>query len=116
MARFDMETFDSSMAADELDREQRDADARYNAALTALDRAIVAAQGRDLSHDDTAQLGTALLEFLQQITAFVETKDRRLSAEHASRIDTVARALEPMRELRTQVGVLQRAVEMLRRR
>ena len=107
------------MTADELgrlDRERREADARYNAALTALDRAIVAAQGRDLSHDDAARVGTALLEFLQQITAFVETKDRRLSAESASRIDTVAGALEPLSELRTQVGVLQRAVEMLKRR
>ena len=107
------------MIADELGRlarERRDADARYNAALTALDRAIVDAQARGLSHEETARLGTALLDFLQQITAFVETKDRHLSAESASRLDTLARALEPIAELRTQVGVLQRAVEMLKRR
>ena len=116
MARFAMETFDSSTTADELEREQRDADARYNAALTALDRAIVGAQARALSHDDAARVGTALLEFLQQITAFVDTKDRRLAAEAASRVDTLARALEPVVELHTQVGVLQRAVEMLKRR
>src|SRR5438105_15837176 len=112
MARFDMETLDSSMIADELGRlarERRDADARYNAALTALDRAIVDAQARGLSHEETARLGTALLDFLQQITAFVETKDRHLSAETASRLDTLARALEPIGDLRTQVGVLQRA-------
>jgi len=107
------------MTADELgrlERERRDADARYNAALTALDRAIVGAGARALSYEDTARLGTALLEFLQQITAFVDTKDRRLAAEAASRFDTLARALEPVAELRTQVGVLQRAIEMLKRR
>ena len=107
------------MTADELgrlERERRDADARYNAALTALDRAIVGAEARALSHEDTARLGTALLEFLQQITAFVESKDRRLAAEAASRFDAIARALEPVAELRTQVAVLQRAVEMLKRR
>ena len=38
------------MTADEvgkLERERRDADARYNDALTALDRAIVSLDGRD---------------------------------------------------------------------
>src|SRR5690242_1532596 len=119
MARFAMETYDSSMTTDELgrlDRERRAADARYNAALTALDRIVVQVQARELSRDDAAPLGTALLEFLQQITAFVETKDRQLAAESSARIDTVARALEPVAELRAQVGVLHRAVEMLKRR
>ena len=107
------------MTADELGRlehERRAADARYNAALTALDRVVVEAQARELSREDAARLGTALLEFLQQITAFVDTKDRQLSAESSARLDTVRRTLEPMAELRTQVGVLQRAVEMIKRR
>jgi len=107
------------MTTDELgrlDRERRAADARYNAALTALDRIVVQVQTRELSREDAAPLGTALLEFLQQITAFVETKDRQLAAESSARIDTVARALEPVAELRAQVGVLHRAVEMLKRR
>src|SRR5260221_13955318 len=119
MGRFGKETFDSSTTADELGRlehERRDADARYNAALTALDRAIVAAQARALSHDDASRLGTALLEFLQQITAFVDTKDRRLAAEAASRIDTLPRPLQPGAERHTQGGGLPRAAEMLKRR
>src|SRR5438552_9669065 len=57
---------DFSMSADELDRldrEQRDADARYNDALTALDRAIVSMNGRAPSQEDAAHIGTALLSF-----------------------------------------------------
>ena len=58
-------------------RERREADARYNDALTALDRAIVAATAREtIARDELAELSTALIVFLQQITAFVETKDR----------------------------------------
>jgi SAM-dependent methyltransferase len=106
------------MTAEELERlarERHEADAHYNDALTALDRAIVEAQQRALSHDDVARLGTALLEFLQKITAFVDTKDRALSAEAASSVEQIARAIEPIAELRTQTTVLQRAVEMLKR-
>jgi SAM-dependent methyltransferase len=102
------------MTADELDRlerERREADARYNDALTTLDRAIVSLDGRDLSRDDAARIGSALLSFLQQITAFVESKDRQLAADAKGRAETIARALEPMEELRTQVTVLRRAVE-----
>src|SRR2546430_5750073 len=104
MARFDMETLDSSMIADELGRlarERRDADARYNAALTAPDRAIVDAQARGLSHEETARLGTPLLDFLPQITAFVETAERHLSAEPASRVDTLPTAPETLWEITT---------------
>jgi O-antigen chain-terminating methyltransferase len=102
------------MSADELDRldrERREADARYNAALTALDRAIVSMDGREPSGGDIARVGTALLQFLQQITAFVETKDRQLAAEANARGDRLTRALEPIDELRTQLTVLRRAVE-----
>ena len=70
----------------ELDRERRDADVRYNDALTSLDRAIVAAGGEP-SSAEVDRTTTALLVFLQQITAFVESKDRQLAAESLSRIE-----------------------------
>src|SRR6266851_3825337 len=81
------------MSADELDRlerERREADARYNDALTTLDRAIVSMDGRDPSRDDAARIGSALLTFLQQITAFVESKDRQLAADTKARGETLA--------------------------
>jgi 2-polyprenyl-3-methyl-5-hydroxy-6-metoxy-1,4-benzoquinol methylase len=93
-----------------LDRERRDADARYNDALTALDRAIVGANGRPLEREDFDRHATALLQFLQQITAFVESKDRHLAAGVGERLATIAQRLEPIAELRTQVTVLQRAL------
>src|SRR5262252_4701850 len=97
--------------AGKLERERRDADARYNEALTALDRAIVSLEGRDLSRDDVGRVGSALLCFLQQITAFVDTKDRQLAAEDAARSETLAGALGNLDELKTQTAVLRRAVE-----
>ncbi len=101
---------------DRLDRERRDADSRYNAALTALDEAIVAAH-RSPSPDAGQQerVATTLMVFLQQITAFVDTKDRALAAIAGTSIDEVARDARALGELRTHVGVLQRAVEMLKR-
>jgi SAM-dependent methyltransferase len=99
----------------QLDRERRDADARYNKALTAFDDVIVATSGRELSREDFDRAASALLQFLQQITAFVENKDRQLAFDARARLDMLAQALEPIAELRTQVGVLQRAIEMLKR-
>jgi O-antigen chain-terminating methyltransferase len=102
------------MTADELDRlehERLEADARYNDALTALDRAIVSMDGRDPSRDDVARIGTALLSFLQQITAFVESKDRQLAADAKARANSIVHTLEPVDELRAQIAVLRRAVE-----
>jgi len=96
---------------DRLDRERRDADARYNAALTALDRTIVSLDGREPTRDDLARVGTALLGFLQQITSFVESKDRQLEAGANARADALARSFDPIDELRTQVAVLRRRVE-----
>ena len=101
----------SAEELDRLDRERRDADARYNAALTALDRTIVSLDGRNPTRDDVARIGTALLGFLQQITAFVETKDRQLAAEDKARTESVARTLASLDELRTQVTVLRRTME-----
>jgi 2-polyprenyl-3-methyl-5-hydroxy-6-metoxy-1,4-benzoquinol methylase len=98
-----------------LDRERRHADARYNEALTALDHAVVSMSGRERSVEDFDRTATVLLQFLQQITLFVESKDRHLDAAARARLDNVAHALEPIPELRTQVTVLQRAVEALKR-
>ena len=70
------------------------------------------------------QFQSALISFLQQITAFIDTKDRQLSAVAAGRLDeqqTMLAALQQrmdntLPELRAQVAVLQRAMEMLKRR
>jgi SAM-dependent methyltransferase len=94
-----------------LDRERRDADARYNEALTALDAVVISTGGRELSREDFDRAASALLRFLQQITAFVESKDRQLAFDARARLDLLAQALEPIAELRTKVSVLQRAVE-----
>jgi SAM-dependent methyltransferase len=107
------------MSAEELDKlehQRRDADGRYNAALTALDHAVVALSrlpSGDRDHRERA--ATALMEFLQQITSFVDTKDRAIAAAAGARIDQVLRDTQSLGELRTHIGVLQRAVEMLKR-
>ncbi len=69
------------------------------------------------------QFQSALITFLQQITAFIDTKDRQLSAVAAGRIDDQQKTLAALQqrlddtlpELRAQVVVLQRAMEMLKR-
>ena len=58
---------------------------------------------------------TALIVFLQQITAFVETKDRVVVAGTAARLDAQEQAIGALPDLRAQVGVLQRATQMLKR-
>ncbi len=96
--------------------ERADADRRYNDALTALDRAIVDAGTREsLGRGDLLRMATTLIGFLQQITAFVETKDRELAASTAARIDGIERTAEAIAELRTQMGVVQRTVAALSR-
>ena len=163
---------------DKLERQRRDADQRYNDALTAFDAALVHAAPRaapglvadsavppvpdgwrgwsvravqrwlspwiDRQHAFNARTAetmealvardrertaaferfqAALIVFLQQITAFVETKDRHQTAIAASRLDQHQRllddhapALDAVPELRAQVAVLQRATSMLKRR
>jgi O-antigen chain-terminating methyltransferase len=101
---------------DRLERERLDADRQYNDALTSFDRAIAHAIGRsDLSRDDLASIATPLIIFLQQITAFIDTKDRALTACLNARLSEHQRALDAIPELRTQVAVLQRTVQMLKR-
>ena len=102
------------MSADEMDRlerERREADRRYNDALTALDRAIVETNGRPLNREDFDRLATAAILFLQQITAFVDSKDRSAAAEANARVERVERALSNIAELGVRVNVLQRAVD-----
>lgn len=107
------------MTPDDLDalaRQRRDADGRYNAALTALDHAIVTTSSQEaIDRPQRELVATALIVFLQQITGFVETKDRQLAATVDARIDEIARESRALGELRTHVGVLQRAVDMLKR-
>ena len=94
---------------DDLEQPRLDADKRYNDALTALDRAIVnATRFAELSREDAAAIGTALLVFLQQITAFVDTKDRALTAQLAARLDEHQRSLDAIPELRTHITMLRR--------
>jgi SAM-dependent methyltransferase len=106
------------MTGDDLDRfrrERRAADDAYNQALTDLDRAVVATSDRPLAQQDVSRIATALIVFLQQITPFVDTKDRELASEMAGRVNRVEQRLEPIAEMRTQIGVVQRALQALRR-
>jgi len=100
--------------ADEVERftrERQEADRRYNDALTALDDAVVAASDAG----ELARIGTALMEFLQRITAFVESKDREIVTSTNARMAAIERTLDPVAELRTQMNVVQRAIQALTR-
>ena len=111
-----MTAADRAAANDRLAEARRQADRDYNDALTALDRVVVDTGGRDvLGRDDFARIASALLVFLQQITAFVDSKDRELAAAVGDRIDQTAQALRDVAELRTQMNVVQRSVQTLSR-
>jgi SAM-dependent methyltransferase len=62
-----------------------------------------------------ARFETALIIFLQKITAFVESKDRLITATAASRLDRHDELLGQLPEMQTQLAVLQRATQMLTR-
>ena len=101
---------------DRFARERQDADRRYNDALTVLDRAIVhVAALPEFDRAEFSKLTTALVVFLQQITLFVESKDREVVANLSARLDGVDRSLELVTELRTQMSVVQRAIQTLTR-
>jgi SAM-dependent methyltransferase len=101
---------------DRFARDRQDADRRYNDALTALDRAIVRASAQPvIDRAELSSLATALIVFLQQITLFVESKDREIVANEAARFAAVDRSLETLVELRVQMSVVQRAVQKLTR-
>jgi SAM-dependent methyltransferase len=101
---------------EELERARLSADRQYNDTLSALDRAIVDISGQPtLGPQDVVRLTTPLIVFLQQITAFVETKDRELEARLTHRLQALAPLLASIAELRTQVTVLQRTTQLLTR-
>ena len=58
---------------------------------------------------------TALIVFLQQITAFVETKDRAIVAGAGARLEEQEQSLSSLPDLSARVGALQRATQMLQR-
>lgn len=66
----------------------------------------------------------ALIVFLQQITAFVESKDRQLQAIARADLDGMRQiqigeletALKPLADVQSRLSVLQRATQMLERR
>jgi SAM-dependent methyltransferase len=62
-----------------------------------------------------ARFETALIIFLQKITAFVESKDRLIAATAASRLDRQDELLGQLPEMQAQLAVLQRATQMLTR-
>jgi SAM-dependent methyltransferase len=105
----------SSSDAQRTRRERLEADARYNHALTDLDRAIVSASGRPLARDDFDRLSSALIVFLQQITAFVESGDRQIASEIGGRIDRIEQQMAGLDELSAQMRIVQRALQALRR-
>jgi 2-polyprenyl-3-methyl-5-hydroxy-6-metoxy-1,4-benzoquinol methylase len=96
-------------------RERLDADRRYNEALTALDRDIVAAASQAKSAPDLRHLGSQLLVFLQQITAYVDTKDREAAATLEGRLAAHEQMLASIGELNQQLALLQRTVQALNR-
>jgi len=98
----------SDAERERLARERADADRAYNEALTAVDRAIADTRGRELARDDFDRLSHALVQLLQRITAFVESKDRALVGDVDNRVEPIGRALGEIAELRTRVNVLQR--------
>ena len=103
-------------AADRYERERREADRRYNDALTALDRAVVAAGAQPANgRDDLLALASPLIVFLQQITAFVESKDREVAARADARMMRIERGLEPIAEVAARLSVVQRALDALAR-
>jgi SAM-dependent methyltransferase len=106
-------TTDDLDTLDTLDRERRDADRAYNAALTALDRVVTETHGRALSRDDFDRLATSLILLLQKITAFVDTKDRALAADARAGLARLDAVHETIAELRTQLGVVRRALRSL---
>jgi SAM-dependent methyltransferase len=84
--------------------------------LTALDRAVVSAGAQPANgRDDLLALASTLIVFLQQITAFVESKDREVAARADARMMQIERGLEPIAEVAARLSVLQRTVEAIAR-
>ena len=77
-----------------------------NARLVAAINAASAREGERSAAFE--QFQSALIRFLQRITAFVETKERQVAAAASAPLDA-------LRDLQAQVAVLQRATQMLTR-
>src|SRR5581483_12004136 len=87
---------------------------RQDAVNARLAAAVNAAAQRDAERTAAFDgFQAALIQFLQRITAFVETKERQAAA-NAAAADAVR--LETVRDLQAQVAVLQRATQMLTRK
>mgnify|MGYP003694720153 CR=1 FL=1 len=87
---------------DRLERERRDADTALQLCTDGA-RSCGHRDARDaLSRDDFDRLATALILLLQQITAFVETKDRALAADARMGFTRIDAAHDAIAELRTQ--------------
>jgi len=111
-----MTTANDTAGREQFARDRREADRRYNDALTALDRAVTAALEQPApGRDDVARATTALIVYLQQITAFVESKDREIVADSDARLEKIERAIDAIHELRVQVGALRRRLEAVAR-
>jgi 2-polyprenyl-3-methyl-5-hydroxy-6-metoxy-1,4-benzoquinol methylase len=76
--------------------------------------AVEAIAGRDHAIA-FARFQTALIVFLQKITAFVESKDRLVAAMAAARLDQHDQLLNQLADIQAQIAVLQRATQMLTR-
>ncbi len=102
----------SGSDVDRIRHERLEADARYNHALTDLDQTIVnLGGGRPLSREDFDRFAAALIVFLQQITAFVESSDRQIVGDIGARLERLEQAVaSSTAELRTQVNVMHRAL------
>lgn len=80
-----------------LERERLDADRRYNAALTALDQAVQA-------NLPAAEFQHRLIQFLQTITGFVDTKDRAIGGSELR--DEIVRGRARILEMQRTVAAL----------
>jgi SAM-dependent methyltransferase len=93
-------------------REIAAAEERDRATRLALDAGTAALRAHFEAFE---RFETSLMMFLQQITAFIETKDREIVASVDARLGGQGQAVEGMADLRAQVAVLQRAMQMVKR-
>jgi SAM-dependent methyltransferase len=80
------------------------------ATADALDRLIARERERTAAFE---RFQSALILFLQRITAFVESKDRHLAASLMRRFDEHQHLLAALPDLQSRVAVLQRTSQML---
>ena len=91
-----------------------EAQQQFHASAAAAIADIASREQRRLEAFERFQ--SALIVFLQHITAFVESKDRALAATFDKRLAEDRALAGTVTDLRNQVAVLQRATQMLTRR